>query len=88
MIKEWRMTNIDRASPLRRLNPAKLLLSKWTAVTPRHREKHFLVTKVIEPTTPGQVCEFVELQAVVSRRARTIRWRDLQNGSAWIQGWR
>ena len=27
----------------------KLLLSKWTAVTPVNREKHFLVVKVVEP---------------------------------------
>ena len=33
----------------RRLNPKKLLLSKWTAVTPHDKEKHFIVTGVIEP---------------------------------------
>lgn len=26
-------------------NPKKLLNSKWTAVTPTHKENHFLVTK-------------------------------------------
>jgi hypothetical protein len=29
------------------LSPKKLLHSKWTAVEPRNKEKHFLVTKVI-----------------------------------------
>ena len=33
----------------RRLNPKKLLLSKWTTVTPHDKEKHFIVTGVIEP---------------------------------------
>ena len=29
------------------INPDKLLLSKWTAVQPYNKEKHFLVTRVI-----------------------------------------
>ncbi|PAM39480.1 hypothetical protein CEJ63_25450, partial [Acinetobacter baumannii] len=28
---------------MNRVNPAKLLLSKWTAASPRNKEKHFLV---------------------------------------------
>ena len=37
--------------PARRnlLSPKKLLLSKWTAVQPLNREKHFVVVRVIEP---------------------------------------
>ena len=31
---------------MNRINPAKLLLSKWTAAQPRHKEKHFLVTEL------------------------------------------
>lgn len=31
------------------LHPKKLLLTKWTAVQPVARQKHFIVTKVIEP---------------------------------------
>ena len=31
---------------MNRINPAKLLLSKWTAAHPRHKEKHFLVTEL------------------------------------------
>ena len=31
----------------RRLNPRKLLLSKWTAAQPQNRERHFLVTALI-----------------------------------------
>ena len=29
-----------------RINPRKLLLSKWTARVPRNRERHFLVTEL------------------------------------------
>ena len=32
---------------MNRVSPKKLLHSKWTAVEPRNREKHFLVTRVI-----------------------------------------
>ena len=31
---------------MNRINPAKLLLSKWTAARPRNKEKHFLVTEL------------------------------------------
>ena len=34
------------------INPKKLRLSKWTAVNPKEKEKHFLVTKVIDPEQP------------------------------------
>lgn len=40
-------------SPSHALSSKKLLQTKWTAVTPRNKEKHFLVTKVIEPEPPG-----------------------------------
>ena len=47
-----------------RLNPKKLLLSKWTAVTLANREKHLVVVKVIEPEPPRLLIEYVELEAV------------------------
>ena len=31
------------------LNPKKLLLTKWTAVNPLDKQKHFLVSRVIQP---------------------------------------
>jgi hypothetical protein len=31
------------------LNPKKLLLTKWTAVKPIAKQKHFLVSRVIQP---------------------------------------
>lgn len=34
------------------VHPKKLLLTKWTAVQPVARQKHFVVTKVIEPEAP------------------------------------
>jgi tryptophan-rich hypothetical protein len=61
------------------LSPKKLLHTKWTAVAPRNKEKHFLVTKVIEPLPPGSPVVSVEIEAVYSKRTRVIAWRELKN---------
>lgn len=72
----------------RRLSPRKLLLSKWTAAAPQRKEKHFIVTKLIEPETPSAPLEFVELEAVLSRRSVVLPWRDLTDTGKWAQGWK
>jgi tryptophan-rich hypothetical protein len=69
------------------LHPKKLLLSKWTAVKPQKREKHFLVAEVVRPEPPEAPVEWVELEAVHSGARRRIRWRDLRDSTAWRQGW-
>lgn len=70
------------------MGPKKLLHSKWTAVAPRRKEKHFLVTKVIEPEVAGGAVEFVELEAVHSKRVRRLAWRELADAATWLQGWK
>jgi tryptophan-rich hypothetical protein len=69
------------------LNPKKLLLTKWTAVKPVAKQKHFLVSRVIEPELPTDSIERVEIEAVFSKAVKVIAWRDLQDESAWRQGW-
>ena len=69
------------------LNAKKLLLSKWTAVQPVKKDKHFLVTKVIEPLVAGDNAEWLEIEAVFSRATQRVVWRDLQNEEVWKQGW-
>jgi tryptophan-rich hypothetical protein len=69
------------------LNPKKLMLTKWTAVTPVAKQKHFLVSRVIQPEQPTDPIEQVELEAVFSKAVQVIAWRDLQDESAWRQGW-
>jgi tryptophan-rich hypothetical protein len=71
----------------RRLNPTKLLLSKWTALAPVQQEKHFLVTKIINPEAPVNEIEDVVLEAVLTRRTFTLPWRELTNPDVWLQGW-
>ena len=68
------------------LNPKKLLNSKWTAIRPVHKEKHFLVTEV-EFDENGVVVRCL-MEALMTRRAFEISWRDLKNTDAWIAGWR
>jgi tryptophan-rich hypothetical protein len=70
-----------------RLNPHKLLLSKWTAATPRAKEKHFIVTRLIREEEQDAPLELIEIEAIYSRRSFQISWRDLQDSSVWRQGW-
>ncbi len=69
------------------LNPKKLLLTKWTAVKPIAKQKHFLVSKVIQPEQPGDPIELVEIESVFSKATQVIAWRDLQDDEVWLQGW-
>jgi tryptophan-rich hypothetical protein len=69
------------------LHPKKLLLTKWTAVKPIAKNKHFLVAKVIEPELLGAAIEWVELEAVYSKSQIRLAWRDLRDDSQWKQGW-
>lgn len=69
------------------LSPKKLLLTKWTAVTSRNREKHFVVVRVIEPEPPSVRVEQVELEAVHSRQVYLLHWRELTDARVWRQGW-
>ena len=69
------------------LSPKKLLHTKWTALAPRDKEKHFLVTKVIEPEPLGAPVVSVEIEAVHSKRARIIEWQELTDATLWRRGW-
>lgn len=71
----------------RQLNPDKLLMSKWTASAPKNKEKHFMVTKIIEPDIAHTAFELVEMEAVHSRRRFILPWRELRNNREWLQGW-
>ena len=69
------------------LNPKKLLLTKWTGVKPIAKQKHFLVSRVIEPDLPTDPVVSVEIEAVFSKATQVIAWRELQDDSVWRQGW-
>ena len=69
------------------LNPKKLLLTKWTAVKPLAKQKHFLVSRVVEPELITDPVVSVEIEAVFSKATQVIAWRELQDNSIWRQGW-
>ncbi len=69
------------------LNPKKLQLTKWTAVKPTDKQKHFLVSRVIQPELVTDPVEFVEIESVFSKATQIIQWRELQNDEVWRQGW-
>ncbi|WP_085709307.1 MULTISPECIES: TIGR02450 family Trp-rich protein [unclassified Pseudomonas] len=71
---------------MNRINPQKLLLSKWTAALPQNREKHFLVTELFRDED-GTVLE-IEMQAVLTRRTAQLDWHALQDDAQWKMGWR
>ena len=70
---------------MNRINPKKLLHSKWTAVAPVNREKHFMITDV-EVDEEGQVIG-CEIEAVLSRRQMQIDWSELKDDARWLPGW-
>ncbi|WP_426105036.1 TIGR02450 family Trp-rich protein [Massilia sp. TSP1-1-2] len=69
------------------LSPKKLLRTKWTAVIPDNKEKHFIVTAVVQADQPDQTPEWIDLEAVHSGVTRRIGWRELRDASLWRQGW-
>jgi len=71
---------------LNRLSPKKLLHTKWTAVKPANKEKHFLVTAV--QCDEEEQPQTVTLEAVMTKREYTLDWRELKDGAVWLSGWK
>lgn len=77
--------NAKEAS-VNKINPKKLLNSKWTAVNPVNKEKHFLVTE-LEFDEEGDVVDCL-IEAVISNRSDVIEWAALKDNCNWLQGWK
>ena len=71
---------------MNRINPEKLMKSKWTAIDPVNRQRHFIVTAV-QRNDEGFVVS-CELEAVITRKAAQIDWRELQDANRWQMGWK
>ncbi|MCH4811718.1 TIGR02450 family Trp-rich protein [Vreelandella neptunia] len=67
------------------INPSKLHLSKWTAVQPRNKEKHFMVTQLLRDEDENVV--EVVIEAIHSHRERIVPWQNLKDDSVWKMGW-
>ena len=71
---------------MNKINPRKLLNSKWTAVTPTGKEKHFMVTEV--GFDEEGIVALCSIEALISKRSIPINWHDLKNENNWVQGWK
>ena len=69
-----------------KINPNKLLQSKWTAVTPQNKELHFIVTKLIRDE--DEVVISCELEAVINKNNYQIDWTLLKDTEQWLMGWK
>ena len=77
----------DKHTTKKMISPKKLLNSKWTAVRPINKEKHFSVTKLVIPECQDTAIELIEIEAVYSHRKQVIQWRALSEDTVWLQGW-
>ena len=68
------------------VNRKKLPGSKWTAVHPVHRQKHFLVIDWVRDDE-GQPTDQVQIEAVLTKVVRALHWRDLEDVARWRIGW-
>ncbi|MGS0692606.1 TIGR02450 family Trp-rich protein [Shewanella sp. 30m-9] len=71
---------------MNKINPKKLLHSKWTAIKPKEKQKHFMVTKV-EFDEEGEVSLCI-IEAVLTRTEYQINWRELMQQRNWNFGWK
>ena len=71
---------------MNKISSKKLLKSKWTAVTPLNKEKHFIIIEVEYDEDAAVVSCLIE--AIMSKRSVQIQWRDLKDTEQWVQGWK
>ena len=69
------------------VNRKKLPGSKWTAVEPMNREKHFVVLGWTPNPDGSHSTDTVDVEAVLTGRIRTIGWRELADPDRWRIGW-
>jgi tryptophan-rich hypothetical protein len=77
---------INVGNTLNKISPKKLLNSKWSAVVPLNKEKHFIITDVEYDEDKAVVSCIIE--AIMSKRSVQIQWRDLKDIKQWVQGWK
>ena len=53
----------------------------------QEKEKHFLVVKIANESSPPTVRDFIILEAVMTKRQYRLDWHTLLNEIEWQQGW-
>lgn len=71
---------------MNRFQPKKLLMSKWTAVNPVNKQRHFIVTEctIEEETLKVISCT---LEAVMTKNQFELIPEKLKDSDQWRQGW-
>jgi len=69
-----------------KINPQKLMLSKWTAVEPTNKERHFIVTKLFHDE--NNAISHCRIEAIINHNNYQIEWQQLRNSEAWLMGWK
>ncbi|RDL44134.1 TIGR02450 family Trp-rich protein [Marinomonas piezotolerans] len=70
---------------MKKINPNKLYLSKWTSATPKNKEKHFIVTQLLR-NEENEVVD-ITLEAIHSKKEYQLPWQTLREDH-WLQGWK
>ena len=71
---------------MNKINTKKLLNSKWSAVKPINKEKHFLISE-LEFDENDKVIHCL-IEAIISHLVQPINWEELKESEHWIQGWK
>lgn len=69
------------------INPQKLHNSKWTAIKPSHKEKHFIVIEITFDDEGISVTS-CKIEAVMTKSVKEIDWHELKDNQLWLQGWK
>jgi tryptophan-rich hypothetical protein len=69
------------------MNFKKLINSKWTAISPKNKEKHFIVTKVFVNIEDPQIVDSLVIEAIYSNRSFKLKPIDLLDTLVWKKGW-
>ena len=64
---------------MNQINPNKFLRSKSTAVTPKQKERHFMVTKLIRAENEDIIA--CELETVINNHIYELNWQVLKDSS-------
>jgi len=70
---------------MNKVSPKALIHSKWTKVDVSNKEKHFIIT-VIKFDEDQKVVECL-IEAVMTKNAYALDWRELKDSNIWKMGW-
>jgi len=71
---------------MNRINPEKLLHSKWTALQVKQKERHFIVSRL--QRADDETILSCELEAIINNNVYEIDWQQLKYSILWLMGWK